>query len=111
MPTRAEKDHDECRSTKKVCFHTGWPCCRLASAIVDSWQRERRNILLSPPISLGDDRNNEQPGLTSLHTIFVRLHNRFAEMLGIANKHWEDEKVFQEARKILIAVTQHITYK
>ncbi len=70
-----------------------------------------RKILRFFFVTLGDDHNNERPGLRSLYTTFVRLHNRFAEMLGISSKHWADENISQEARKVLIAVAQRIAYK
>ena len=59
---------------------------------------------------LGDDRSSEQPGLTTFHTLFQREHNRLSQQLKLVNPHWNDEKVFQEARKILIATHQQITY-
>eukprot|EP00057_Strongylocentrotus_purpuratus_P032307 XP_787204.3 PREDICTED: myeloperoxidase [Strongylocentrotus purpuratus] len=60
----------------------------------------------------GDFRANEQPGLTSLHTIFVRLHNEIAEGLKSRNPGWarNSDRVFEEARKIVGATMQAITY-
>ena len=36
--------------------------------------------------------------------------SRIASELGSINPHWDDETIFQEARHIVAAVTQHITY-
>lgn len=57
----------------------------------------------------GDVRANEQPGLTSLHTLFVREHNRICDEL-IANGMTNDEAIYQTARKMVGALMQQITY-
>ena len=58
----------------------------------------------------GDSRVNEQPGLTAIHTVFMREHNRVASELKRLNPSWSDDALFQEARRIVIAEYQHITY-
>ena len=37
-------------------------------------------------------RVNEQPGLTGLHTVWLREHNRIVEELRDINPHWVDER-------------------
>ncbi|XP_066966367.1 uncharacterized protein [Macrobrachium rosenbergii] len=58
----------------------------------------------------GDTRASEQPGLAALHTLLMREHNRVALLLKEMNNHWSDEQLFQNARRIVTAVNQHITY-
>ncbi|KAG8590369.1 hypothetical protein GDO81_006739 [Engystomops pustulosus] len=58
-----------------------------------------------------DSRSNEQPMLTALHTLFLREHNRLAKELHKLNPRWSGEKLYQEARKIIGAVFQKVTYK
>lgn len=59
---------------------------------------------------LGDVRVNVQPGLGLLHTLFVREHNRIVDELAAAQPSWTDDELFNEARKIVNALIQHITY-
>ena len=58
----------------------------------------------------GDARVNEQPGLTSIHHVFLRLHNNLAQRLLDLNPSWGDERVFQETRRLIGAIIQHVTY-
>ena len=59
----------------------------------------------------GDIRANEQWGLTLLQQLFLREHNRIATELQRLNPSWDDETVYQGARRINIAVYQNIVYK
>ena len=72
----------------------------------------------------GDPRVNEQLGLTSMHTLFVREHNRLAQLLAqqMVKEHhvtdaseldtaaWDDA-LYDMARKIVSAQIQKITYE
>lgn len=58
----------------------------------------------------GDFRVNEQIALVAMHTLWVREHNRIADFLFQINNHWNAESIFQETRKIIGAMLQHITY-
>ncbi|MBL4707890.1 MAG: T9SS type A sorting domain-containing protein [Flavobacteriales bacterium] len=59
----------------------------------------------------GDIRANEQPGLTAFHTLWVREHNLICDSLVNAHPNWNDELLFQRARKIVGAEMQVITYE
>lgn len=58
----------------------------------------------------GDSRVNVHPYMTTLHLLWHREHNRIAEELLKLNPQWNDETIFQEARRIVVAELQHITY-
>ncbi|KAJ8401996.1 hypothetical protein AAFF_G00372310 [Aldrovandia affinis] len=64
-----------------------------------------------PCFVAGDARANENIGLTSLHTLFLREHNRLARALRQLNPHWSSETLYQEARKIMGGYHQVITFR
>ncbi|XP_032057022.1 eosinophil peroxidase-like [Aythya fuligula] len=64
-----------------------------------------------PCFKAGDKRVTENLGLSALHTVFLREHNRLVTKLGKLNPHWDGEKLYQESRKIVVAMTQKITYR
>lgn len=55
---------------------------------------------------LGDSRASEMLELACMHTLFVREHNRLAIGLKRLNPHWNGERIYQEARKIVGAMIQ-----
>ena len=58
----------------------------------------------------GDTRAREMPGLASMHTLFMREHNRICDLIKSVRGHWKDEQIYQNARRILIAEYQNIVY-
>jgi peroxidase len=58
----------------------------------------------------GDVRANENIELTSMQTLFMREHNYWAGKIAAANPKLTDEQIYQQARSIVIAEIQSITY-
>ncbi|XP_033218454.1 peroxidase-like [Belonocnema kinseyi] len=59
---------------------------------------------------LGDARVNQNADLAIMLIILMREHNRIADCIAKLNSDWPDEKIFHEARRILIALYQSISY-
>jgi peroxidase len=59
----------------------------------------------------GDVRANEQVGLTAMHTLFVREHNRLAGELARHHPEWTDSQLYEKARQLVGAEIQVITYR
>jgi hypothetical protein len=58
----------------------------------------------------GDVRANENPGIISLQTLFVREHNRIAGQIAARIPRLSDEEIYQKARQTVIAELQWIVY-
>merc|ERR1712156_1101519 len=58
----------------------------------------------------GDFRAREMPGLLSMHTLFVREHNRLAGLIKNREPNFSDEEIYQEARRINVAQYQSVVY-
>ncbi len=55
-----------------------------------SWSLQKTCV-----ISTGDERVNEQSGLTAMHTVWMRQHNRLEDELHHINPHWDGERLYQ----------------
>ncbi|XP_059099165.1 chorion peroxidase-like [Tigriopus californicus] len=58
----------------------------------------------------GDTRAMENPALASMHTLFLREHNRIAEQLHNMEPHLDDEEIYQRTRRIVSAEMQNVVY-
>lgn len=53
---------------------------------------------------------NQLPDLAIETTSFLRLHNYLCKKLKSMNPSWDDERIYQNARRIVIAMYQHVIY-
>ena len=59
----------------------------------------------------GDVRANEQVGLTAMHTLFMREHNRLAALIADEQPNLSGDDIYESARRIVGAQMQKITYQ
>jgi len=58
----------------------------------------------------GDVRANENMMLTTLHTLFIREHNRKCDEIKLRSPELSDEQIYQKARKMIGGYIQKIVY-
>lgn len=58
----------------------------------------------------GDVRANENVELTAIQTLFVREHNRLADAIAAKSPSMSDERIYQLARRTVVAEIESITY-
>ncbi|PIO59008.1 heme peroxidase [Teladorsagia circumcincta] len=111
-------------TTLSPAVYTAWYACISWSnkhpCLVDSKGQRGTHLVNGrtfPPnnrrdsMTVGDDRATIFLGLAAMHTTFLRLHNSVAATLQNMNRHWNEDRVFQETRKIVGSVIQVITYQ
>lgn len=59
----------------------------------------------------GDVRANEQTGLTTMHTLFMREHNSWAQAFATADPTLTSDEVYERARRVVGAEEQVVTYQ
>ena len=64
----------------------------------------KRDPLDKRLFAMGGDRLNAQLGFVAMNTLFLREHNRLCGLLSSAYPQWDDERLFQTARIINIAI-------
>lgn len=62
-------------------------------------------------ILAGDGRSNQHYGILLYNQMFTRFHNYLADTLLKVNPDWPDEKLYEEARRIVVAVNQILVYR
>ncbi|ULU05201.1 hypothetical protein L3Y34_017725 [Caenorhabditis briggsae] len=71
----------------------------------------RNRAQCSVIFTAGDSRVNLFVGLSAWHTIFTKEHNRLVTTFKRLNPHWDGERLYQEARKVVGAQVQAIVYR
>lgn len=58
----------------------------------------------------GDNRSNQTSALMIMHSMFFHVHNYLADGLLEVNAHWDDQRLFSEARELTISIYQSLVY-
>ena len=73
---------------------------------------EGKNLPVANGLVLaGDPRAAENPDLAAIHTLWVREHNWHVERLGKVHPQWTGDQLYRQARAIVTAEIQQVTYR
>lgn len=73
-------------------------------AFLKSLPAEKAAAVRASIFAFAGERANSTPYTAMLSTLFLREHNRLAGLIERANPGWDDERVFQTARNVNIAL-------
>jgi prostaglandin-endoperoxide synthase 2 len=68
----------------------------------DTQTREDARAKRAALFAFGGDRANSVPQTAMMNTLLLREHNRIARKLGELNPSWDDDRVFETARMVVI---------
>ena len=69
----------------------------------ESYERNKGTLF-----AFGGERSNTQTGFAMFNTLFLREHNRIAGEMARRNPTWDDERLFQTARNVMIVLLMKI---
>ena len=73
--------------------------------------KDVKGVQNCPLLHAADSRVNENIGMSSVFVMFAREHNAVVDYLEMMHPEWDEEVIFQEARRRLIAIYQKIIYE
>ncbi|MGD1804161.1 peroxidase family protein [Dapis sp. BLCC M126] len=100
----------------KVTEHSTGDLLPTAGGVPNAPHMAMEGVLGASTFVAGDARANENAALASMHTLWVREHNRIAEIIEATHTDLpldpiaRDEEIYQRARKIVGAEIQKVTY-
>jgi len=83
------------------------------SSAVDPYAPEMDHPITPPDgrwFVAGDSRANENPLLLSMHTLWVREHNRLCDEIKASHPLWVDDQIYHKARRMVIGLIEGIVY-
>jgi prostaglandin-endoperoxide synthase 2 len=83
----------------EFCDAEGRPVLDMPLGIAHATPEGRASLF-----AVGGDRVNAAPQTVMMNTLFLREHNRLAALLEAANPDWDDDRVFETARNIIIVM-------
>jgi len=79
-----------------------------SNGLISNW--DDSSSIANIQFGAADSRNIDNIGVSTLHLLFLREHNRLADAIQDRNPDWSDEQIFQWAKKLVTAQIQVITY-
>jgi prostaglandin-endoperoxide synthase 2 len=90
---------DDGKVKPEFCDTDGRPVLDMPLGISHATPEGRASLF-----AVGGDRVNAAPQTVMMNTLFLREHNRLASLLEAANPDWDDDRVFETARNIIIVM-------